>query len=477
MEKCTASDITLDQTHRYYFVGIGGIGMSAIAQILLARHFRISGSDAHDSPMLQRLRALGAKVSVGHKSENVQPNDIVVLSDAIKPDNPEWAQAREWQLPIHMRADLLGALSNAGRGVAVSGTHGKTSTSGMLALVLEAAGMDPTCILGGELAPLGGNARLGGDLVLVEACEAFNSFLDLRPHAAIVTNIEVDHLSFHGTPEHLYESFRQFLRQVQGFAVLNGDDKLLARMLSLPPRSVTFGVFPQHDYRITGVHLGAEPTFILRHHEEDMGVFTLRVPGMHNIYNAAAAAALAFELGADSSSIRRGLAAFPGMHRRFERLGRCGTVDVVDDYAHHPTEIRATLAAARTAFPGRIVAVFQPHLFSRTRDLLDDFAPALGLADYVLLAPIYPAREEPIEGITHQSIAQRLLQHCPQTPVMALSSLAQGISLLTIAASGKHARQGESILPALGAGDVIITIGAGDVDTVGHALICGKLWH
>ena len=316
-----------------------------------------------------------------------------------------------------------------------------------------------------------GNARAGGDLVLVEACEAFNSFLDLRPLAAIVTNIEVDHLSFHGTPEHLYESFRQFLRQVQGFAVLNGDDKLLARMLALPPHAVTFGTFPQQDYRITGVRLGAESTFVLRHHEEDLGVFTLRVPGLHNIYNAAAAAALACELGAELEAIRRGLAAFPGMHRRFERLGRRGGVEVVDDYAHHPTEIRATLAAARSAFPGRVVAVFQPHLYSRTRDMLEEFAPALALADYLLIAPIYAAREEPIDGITHHLIVERLAHAFPRLPVIALSSLAQGVDILTQATGGSRAPRQASALPTLSAGDVIITIGAGDVDSLAHQLI------
>jgi UDP-N-acetylmuramate--alanine ligase len=464
-------DITLDQGRRYHFVGIGGIGMSAIAQILLSRHFRVSGSDAKDSPLLERLRTLGAEVFVGHDAGHVRPDDIVILSDAINADNPEWAQAREWRLPIYKRADVLGSLSNVGRGVAVSGTHGKTTTSGMLALILVEAGMDPTCVLGGELAPLGGNARAGGDLVLVEACEAFNSFLDLRPRAAIVTNIDVDHLSFHGTPEHLYESFRQFLRQVQEFAVLNGDDKQLARMLSLPPRAVTYGAFPQHDYRFSGVQLGEESKFILRYHDEDLGVFSLQVPGLHNVYNATAAAALAYELGADLAAIRRGLAAFPGMHRRFERLGYCGQVAVVDDYAHHPTEIRATLSAARAVFPGRVVAVFQPHLFSRTRDLMDEFVPALGLADCVFVAPIYAAREEPIDGITHQALVQRLQRQFPRLPVFSLSSLAEGIAILTQAAAGRRNGHDEMAVPALHAGDVILTIGAGDVDALARALI------
>lgn len=466
----SSTGITLDPARRYHFVAIGGIGMSAIAQILLARGMRVSGSDIRPSALLDKLRAAGAEVHLGHDAAHVHPDDVVVLSDAIKPDNPEWRQAVAWSLPVIKRADLLGYLTNTGRGVAVSGTHGKTSTSGMLAMVLTEAGMDPTCILGGELGPLGGNARMGGEMVLVEACEAYNSFLDLYPEAAVVTNIEVDHLDFHGTPEHLYESFRQFLRQVRGVAVLNGDDPLLQTMRALPPRAVTYGQGAENDYRIVGVTPGAEPTFTLLRRGESLGDFTLRVPGLHNVYNAAGAAALALELGADPATVRRGLAAFPGMHRRFERIGTCGAVTVIDDYAHHPTEIRATLTAAKGAFPGRVVALFQPHLFSRTRDLLEDFAQAFSQADIVLIAPIYPAREAPIPGVSHEQLVARIAALTPNKPVVGLTSLEEGVAVfthaITCASDAAHALP----IPLLQNGDVIITIGAGDVDTVAYAI-------
>jgi len=466
-EEFPANQFTLDTSHRYHFVAIGGIGMSAIAQILLARGFRVSGSDAKASPMLERLRALGAEVHVGHDAAHIQAGDVVVLSDAIKPENPEWLRAKELSLQIVKRADLLGYLANQGHGVAVSGTHGKTTTSGMLAMILLEAGMDPSCVLGGELSVLGGNARSGGALMLVEACEAYNAFLNLQAEAAIVTNIEVDHLDFHGTPEHLFESFRQFLRQVRSVAVLNGDDPLLREMTGLPPRAVTYGTNPGNDYRIADVALGAAPAFTLRRGETALGRITLRVPGAHNVSDAAGAAALALELGADFAAVQRALAAFPGMHRRFERVGACGPVALVDDYAHHPTEIQATLAAARAAFPGRLVAVFQPHLFSRTRDLLDGFAQALAQADIALIAPIYPARELPIPGVDHHLLVQRIQELAPDRPVVALTSPDEAVRLLTAAARGAS----DTPVPPLREGDVIITIGAGDIDSVAYALL------
>lgn len=468
---------SIDPACRYHFVGIGGIGMSAIAFILLARGIRVSGSDAHASSLLDRLHAQGAEVSVGHAAEHVRAGDVLVLSDAIKPENPEQRQAEALGLPILKRADLLGYLANSGRGVAVSGTHGKTTTSGMLALIMIEAGMDPTCVLGGELAPLGGNARPGGAVTLVEACEAYNSFLNLHPDIAVVTNIEVDHLDFHRTPERLYASFRQFLRQVKTCAILNGDDPLLATMTALPPRAVTYGTGQGNDYRIVGMVLGAEPSFTLAHGETSYGPFTLRVPGAHNVSNAAGAAALALEMGADPAAVQRALHAFPGMHRRFERLGTCADVAIVDDYAHHPTEIRATLAAARAAFPGRVIAVFQPHLFSRTRDLLAEFAAAFDLADVVLIAPIYAAREAPIPGVDHHQLVSRLIERLPAVPVIALAALDDAVRMLAQAAGVAGGPQHPDLIPPLRNGDVIITLGAGNVDAIARELIRPGVTH
>jgi len=460
---------TLDSSRRYHFVAIGGIGMSAIAQVLLARGFRVSGSDRQASAILERLRGLGAEVWVGHDADHVREGDVVVLSDAIKPDNPEWRRATELNLPIIKRADLLGTLANSGRGVAVAGTHGKTTTSGMLALILTEAGLDPTCVLGGELTLLGGNARAGGPLTLVEACEAYESFHSLFPDAAIVTNIEVDHLDHHGTPEHLYESFRQFLRQVKSFAVLNGDDPLLREMTGISPRAVCYGAGQGNEYRFTDVIVGMEPSFMLLAHGKELGRCALHVPGVHNVSNATGAAALALELGAGFEDVQRALAAFPGMHRRFERVGKVNGVALVDDYAHHPTEIRATLAAARAAYPGRIVAVFQPHLYSRTRDMLDDFVEALALADIILIAPIYAAREAPIPGVSHQLLAERIAALSGTRIAYALGERDEAVEILAKALGA--AADAPLTLPRLEAGDAILTMGAGDIDSVAHALL------
>lgn len=467
----------LDARHRYFFVAVGGIGMSAIAQVLRAKGFRVAGSDIHDSPLLDRLREEGITIHLGHNAAHLCPDDIVVLSDAIKADNPEWQQALAWGLTILKRADLLGALTNSGQGIAISGTHGKTTTSGMLALIFLEANLDPTCLLGGELTPLGGNARVGGELILVEACEAYNSFLNLRPKIALVTNIEVDHLDFHGNAEHLFDSFRQFLRQTRTLAVVNGDDPILRGMLELAPRTVTFGQEAGNDYCVTDIELSTTPSFTLHHSAGCLGVFTLQVPGKHNILNAAGAAVVALEMGISVQAVRAALAAFPGMHRRFERLGKRGNATIVDDYAHHPTEIIATLTAAREAFPGRIIAVFQPHLFSRTRDLLKDFARALLLADYVLLAPIYPAREAPIPGITHQLLVEQIHAIQPTFAAYSLSSLEECVQILTQTIENSALDEQTIRLPRLQSGDVILTIGAGDINTVAYRLCASTQAH
>lgn len=467
----------LDAQHRYFFVAIGGIGMSAIAQILRARGFRVAGSDIQDSSLLDHLRQYGIEIHIGHDATHLNPDDIIVLSDAIKADNPEWQQALAWGLQIIKRADLLGAVTNAGQGIAVSGTHGKTTSSGMLALIFLEAKLNPTCLLGGELTPLGGNARIGGELILVEACEAYNSFLSLQPEIALVTNIEVDHLDFHGTATHLYDSFRQFLRQTRSLAVVNGDDPMLQTMCDLAPRTVTFGQEASNDYCVTDIELSSTPSFTLYHDACCLGVFTLQVPGKHNILNAAGAAVVALEMGISVQAVRAALAAFPGMHRRFERLGTRGHATIVDDYAHHPTEIIATITAAREAFPGRIIAVFQPHLFSRTRDLLQEFARALMLADYVILAPIYPAREAPIPGITHQLLVEQIHAIQPTFAAYSVASLEECVQILTQTIENSAGDEQSIPLPRLQSGDVIITIGAGDINSVGYRLFTSTHAH
>lgn len=460
----TAS-LQLAKEKHYHFIAIGGIGMSALAQILLARGFRVSGCDMKDSDMMKHLHNAGAEVMLQHDPAHLQPGDVVICSDAVKADNSELMQARQMGLQIFKRADLLGALTNNAHGIAVSGTHGKTTTSGMLASILIEAGMNPTCILGGELPLLQSNARVGGDMVLVEACEAFNSFLDLFPEVALVTNIEADHLDHHGTAENLYNSFRQFLRQVKKLAVINGDDKLLLSMRGLSPRTVTYGFEAGNDYQICAVENGANASFRLQHAGDDSAQFSLQVPGLHNVSNAAGAAALALEIGAELSAVQRGLTNFPGMHRRFEMIGIEDGITVVDDYAHHPTEVRAALAAARAAYDGRIIAIFQPHLYSRTRDFLAEFARSFKDADYLLLAPIYGARELPLPGISHQLLADEARQVMPAGRVIALSSLEEAAAIIGNVNSACAADIN------LSAGDLVITLGAGDVDRAAWEII------
>lgn len=458
------SELILSKDMLYHFVGIGGIGMSALAKILLSRGYQVSGTDSKHNPLLDDLAAAGANVSAPHDPEMVIAGSTLIVSDAIKKNNPELLRAQELQLPIFSRAQLMGAIVNAGRGLAVSGTHGKTTTSGMLSLILLRAGIDPTCVLGGVLKDIGSNARTGGEWTVVEACEAYNSFLSLRPFAAIVTNIEVDHLDFHGTPQHLFDSFRSFLASTSSFAVLNGDDANCLTMTGAVPRTILFGAGENAEYRIADVQLSAETSYTLITPNGVSINIKLQVPGIHNIYNSAAAAALAIEIGAPIEAVVQGLADFSGMGRRFDRIGKINGIAVIDDYAHHPTEVKAALAAARASFTGRIIAVFQPHLFSRTRDQADDFAKSFNDADHLVLIPIYPAREEPMPGITSAWLGE-LVTAAGGPPVIAAESLNDGFEMLLNAANGNAGK-----LPALRHDDMIITIGAGDVDSIAHRL-------
>ncbi|MEI6519011.1 MAG: UDP-N-acetylmuramate--L-alanine ligase [bacterium] len=457
-------ELVLNTDMLYHFVGIGGIGMSALAKILLSRGYRVSGTDSKYNPLMDDLAAAGATVSAPHNPNMITAGCTLIVSDAIKKNNPELLRAQELQLPIFSRAELMGAIVNAGHGLAVSGTHGKTTTSGMLSLILLRAGSDPTCVLGGVLKDMGSNARAGGELTVVEACEAYNSFLSLRPFASIVTNIEVDHLDFHGTPQHLFDSFRSFLTSTTGFAVLNGDDAHCLTMLDNAPRTILFGTGENADYRITDIQLSAETSYTLVTPTGKKIKIALQVPGIHNIYNSAAAAAMALEIGTPATAVVQGLADFTGMGRRFDRLGNINGIAIVDDYAHHPTEVKAALAAARASFDGKIIAVFQPHLFSRTRDQAADFAKSFNDADLLVLIPIYPAREEQMPGITSAWLGE-LVAAAGGPPVVVAESLEDGYQMLLNAAKGIEGK-----LPVLRSNDLVITIGAGDVDSIAHQL-------
>ena len=451
-----------------HFIGIGGAGMSGMARVLARQGTAVTGSDLRESPTLAALRREGGiRAEAGHTPAHLNGATLVVASAAVKKDNPELAAARERGVPVISRAEMLGRLmARYRRSIAVTGTHGKTTTTGMTAMVLDAGGLDPTVLLGGDLPAYGGNARLGAsDVFLAEACEAYDSFLDLDPKIAVVTNVEADHLDYYGDLPNLLRSFRKFLSQVTGTAILsNADANVWALTEELrgaadAPPTLTYGVSGIADLRAEDIHLeGEQPSYTAVWRGETLGRITLAVPGLHNVSNSLAAIAVGLTLDIPFSQIASGLAAFTGTGRRFERLGETPDgILVIDDYAHHPTEIRATLAAARQAYPDRrIVAVFQPHLPSRTRDFKADFAASFGNADYVVLTDIFLSREQAIEGVTGVSLA-------------ALTADRRGAAHVTYVAdkNALPARLAEITRP----GDLVLTLGAGDIRTAGEELL------
>lgn len=451
-----------------HFVGIGGAGMSGMARVLARQGVAVTGSDLRESATLESLRReSGIRAEAGHEAHHLNGATLVVASAAVKKDNPEMAAARAKGIPVISRAEMLGRLmARYPRSVAVSGTHGKTTTTGMAAMVLEAGGLDPTVLIGGDLPAYGGNARLGAsDVFLAEACEAYDSFLDLDPQIAVITNIEADHLDYYGDLDNILRSFRKFLGQVTGTAILPDFDQnaraLADDLRAVPsgPAVVTYALGGEATLRAEEVDAeGAAPSYVAVWHGETLGRITLAVPGMHNVANSLAAVAVGLTLGVPFARIAEGLRAFVGTGRRFERLGesRNGAL-VVDDYAHHPTEIRATLAAARRAYTGRrIVAVFQPHLPSRTRDFKVEFAESFGDADHVVLTDIFLAREQPLEGVTGAGLA-------------ALTADRRGADHVTYVADKAvlPARLAEMVQP----GDLVLTLGAGDIRAAGEGLL------
>jgi UDP-N-acetylmuramate--alanine ligase len=435
---------------RTHFVGIGGIGMSALARLLLARGLAVSGSDMQASHLTALLGAEGAEVTIGHRADLVEGAARVIVSDAIGGDNPELRRARELGLPLQRRSELLAELAGEHRLIAVSGTHGKTTVTAMIGQILAEADFDPTVVLGGEYEPFGGNARIGrGEWMVAEACEAYESFLDLRPEIAVVTNIEADHLDHHKTEAHLRASFAQFLSLVppSGCAVLCGDRPELRRLA--PPNAVWYGT--EADAEVRGTEVACEAggsRCRLWLEGREAGELSVRVPGRHNLVNGLGALAAARRAGAPLPDAQRALATFSGVGRRFEVLGEAAGVTVVDDYAHHPTEIAATLTTARAVFPGRrLVAVFQPHLYSRTRDFAAGFATALEAADVVAVTEIYPAREAPIAGVSAALIAAPLRRRRGEDGVLELAKQDVVTALARIVRPG----------------DVMLMMGAGDI--------------
>jgi UDP-N-acetylmuramate--alanine ligase len=441
---------------RIHLVGIGGAGMAALAELLLAQGYTVSGSDLKGSRVVDRLLGLGIHVAVPHDAGSVDGADHVIVSNAIPATNTEVERAAALGLPVLTRAELLGRVFAAGRGVAVTGTHGKTTTASMLATVLEAVGMQPSFLIGGDLNDVGSGARLGAsDIVVAEADEAFGSFLELQPDLAVVTNIDADHLDFYGDQDTIDDAFVRFLagRRAGGTAVINADDPGLARIAGrFAPPLVTFG-WSDADL----VVVPADGGWRLRWRGEDLGPFRPGVPGTHNASNAAAAAAAAFTLGAEPGAVLEALRSFGGVVRRFQVRGERAGVRVVDDYAHNPRKVAATLRAAREAYPGwRVVALFQPHLYSRTRLLADGFGSAFDDADVVVVTDIYGAREEPIPGVSGRLISD------------AIRARSQARTIVTYV---PRLEEAAAFVAGLAIpGDVVLTMGAGDV-TIAAPLI------
>jgi UDP-N-acetylmuramate--alanine ligase len=444
-----------------HFAGIGGIGMSGIAEVLLNLGYTISGSDLKLSPTTERLAQLGARIYEGHNAENVAGAKALVVSSAVEESNPEVQEARRLQIPVIPRGELLAELMRLKYGIAVAGSHGKTTTTSMIATILSHAGVDPTVVVGGKVAAMGGtNARVGkSDFLVVEADESDGSFLKLSPIFAIVTNIDREHLDHYAEIGAIRAAFIEFVNKVPfyGAAILCLDDENVQSILpSVKRRTITYGRNSQADYQ-PGVQESGNfhSCFTLRSRTADLGEFYLNIAGEHNILNATAAIAVALELHVTPDVIREGLRKFTGVGRRFEVRGVANGVTVVDDYGHHPTEIRATLAAAKSCCRGKMHVLFQPHRYSRTFHLLDDFARAFHQADRVLVLDIYAASEKPIEGVTAEALVDRMRQFGHRGAEYAGSNDA-GV---------------EAIVEGVEPGDMILTLGAGSVSQLGDKIL------
>ncbi len=445
--------------HSVHFVGIGGSGMSGIAEVMLSLGYAVQGSDLKSNKQTERLVKQGATVFIGHASDNIRDADAVVVSSAVDASNPEVAAAKEQLMPVVSRAEMLAELMRFRYSVAVAGTHGKTTTTSLVASVLAEGGLDPTFVIGGRLKSADTNARLGqGDYLVAEADESDASFVHLKPMLAVVTNIDADHMStYDGDIEKLKSSFIEFLHNLPfyGLAVVCSDDPGVNDVLADIGRSITtYGTNDEADIRATNIVFTAEITEfdVVRKDSSDSMHVRLQLPGMHNVRNALAAIAVADELQVGSEAVAKALEDFEGIDRRFQRLGEvkttAGTVMLVDDYGHHPTEIAATLSAARSGWPDkRVVLVFQPHRYSRTRDLMDDFATVLSDADVLVLLDVYAAGEEPIAGADGRAMARAIRSRGSVEPVF-VDSLDDVHPVL---------------LGLLEDGDLVLTMGAGDI--------------
>jgi len=443
-----------------HFVGIGGIGMSGIAEVLLNLGYGITGSDAKETEITRRLSQLGCRITYDHRKENVQGADVVVISSAIRGDNPEIQEAKARMIPVIPRAEMLAELMRMKYGIAVAGTHGKTTTTSMAATVLAHAGLDPTMVIGGRLNSLGSSAKLGeGEFLLAEADESDGTFLTLSPTIAIVTNIDPEHLDYYDDIEHLKRTFLEFINKVPfyGSSILCLDHINVRSLIpAVHKRYITYGLDREANLRGAGITPGGWGiAFEAWWQDRLLGKVSLKMPGIHNAYNALAAIALGIELEIAFSTIKEALEGFTGVGRRFELKGEAAGVTIIDDYAHHPEEIRVTVAAAKGMGERRIIALFQPHRYSRTRDLFDEFLSAFAQADMLFITDIYPAGEDPIPGVTAEALFQAIKDR-GGTEVRYVPDREQLV---------------DEVLPALMPGDIVMTLGAGNIWEVSETIV------
>ncbi len=445
---------------RIHFVGIGGIGMSGIAEVLLNLGYQISGSDVKETEVTRRLRALGCEISYGHRRENVREADVVVVSSAIRRDNPEVEVAEQRLIPVIPRAEMLAELMRMKVGIAIAGTHGKTTTTSLIATVLGAGGLDPTVVIGGRLNSLGTNARLGqGDFLVAEADESDGSFVKLLPTIAVVTNIDPDHLDYYSGIDEIKETFLNFINKIPffGLAVLCLDHPNIQSLIPrLKKRFTTYGLTSQADFQAKEIEFeGLSTSFDVLYQSQEVGRLKIQMPGLHNVYNALATVATAFELNIPFPIIQEALRDFGGIQRRFQIKGEKKGILIVDDYGHHPVEIMATLRAARRGWKRRIVVVFQPHRYTRTKALFHDFLTAFYDADVLILTDIYAAGEDRAEGVEVKSLFEGLREY--------------GHKNVTYLANKKEIV--DHLLRTIVPGDMVVTLGAGDIWQVADELV------
>ena len=453
---------TFEKTKHIHFVGIGGISMSGIAELLLNLGYQVSGSDIKDSAASRRVTNLGGKVFIGHAEENVEGADVVVYSSAVSQDNPEIVAANENYIPVIPRAEMLAELMRLKYGVSIAGAHGKTTTTSMVASIVTAADLDPTVLIGGRLDIWGGsNAKLGqGDILVAESDESDGSFMALSPTIAVVTNIDREHMDHYGDMDRIRDTFVNFINKIPfyGTAILCLDNEEIQNIIPrLKKRYITYGLTSQADLRATDIVKDSSSSdFEVLYKGESLGRIKVGMPGNHSVLNALAAVAVGLELNIDLAHIKKGLADLGGLARRFQKKGVKNGVLVIDDYGHHPTEIMATLEAAREAWPeDRLIVVFQPHRYSRTKELYDRFVISFNHSDVLIIAPIYPAGEKMIEGVDSQWLYRGIKEHGHKEVHLAENK--------------------EDILTQLKdivkPGDKVITLGAGDIYQVGESLL------